>query len=73
MIIQLLLQIMMMMMMMMQEKNISMRKRIKIISFSGNPLKGINTWAVYFVRCLGPFFELMKEEIPQIDLRTQKL
>ena len=38
-----------------------------------NPIKGINTWAVHFVRYSGPFLKWTREELKQMDQRTRKL
>ena len=37
-----------------------------------NIIKGINTWAVYFIRYSGPFLKLTREEFKQMDQRTRK-
>ena len=34
--------------------------------------KGINAWAVHFVRYSGPFFKWTREEFKQMDKRTRK-
>ena len=36
-------------------------------------MKGINTWAVPFVRYSGPFLKWTREELKQIDQRIRKL
>ena len=41
--------------------------------FSGNLIKGINTWAVPLVRYSGPFLEWTRDELKQMDQRTRKL
>ena len=38
-----------------------------------NLIKGINTWDVSLVRCLGPFLKRTREEFKQIDQRKRKL
>ena len=36
-------------------------------------MKGINTWAVPFVRCSGPFLKWMREDLKQMGQKTRKL
>ena len=38
-----------------------------------NLIKGINTWAVPFVRYSGPFLKWTRDELKQMDQRTRKL
>ena len=47
------------------------RKLLEIKRHSRN--RGIKTWAVSLVRCLGLFFKWVREELQQIDQRTRKV
>ena len=40
---------------------------------NNNLIKGINTWAVPFVRFSGPFLKWTREELQSIDQSTRKL
>ena len=50
-----------------------MRKLLETKQYSMNLIKEINVWAVFLVRCSGPFLKLMKKELKQMDQRTRKL
>ena len=49
------------------------RKLLKTKLSSRNLIKGINTWAVPFVRYSGPFLKWTRDELKQMDQRTRKL
>ena len=49
------------------------RELLETKLFSRNLIKGINTWAVPFVRYSGPFLKWTREELRQIDQKTRKL
>ena len=49
------------------------RKLPEIKLSSRNLIKGINTWAVPFVRYSGPFLQWIRNELKQMDQRTRKL
>ena len=49
------------------------RKLLETKLFSRNIIKGINTWAVFLVRYLGPFLKWIRDELKQMDQRTRKL
>ena len=49
------------------------RKLLKIKLYSGNLIKGINTWSISFVRYSGPFLKWTGEEYKQMDLKTKTL
>ena len=49
------------------------RKLLETKKSSWNLLKGINTWAVRFVRYSGPFLKWTRDELKQMDQRTRKL
>ena len=49
------------------------RKLLKTKLYSRNLIKGINTWAVPFVRYLLPFLKWAREDLKQMDQRTRKL
>ena len=49
------------------------RKLLETKLYSRNLVKGINTWAVPFVRHSGPFLKWTWEELKQMDQRTRKL
>ena len=48
------------------------RKLLETKLSSRNLIKGINTWAVPFIRYLGPFLKWTRE-LKQMDQRTRKL
>ena len=50
-----------------------MRKLLETKLCNRNLIKGINNWAVSFIRYLGPFLKLTKEEFRLIDQRIKKL
>ena len=49
------------------------RKLLETKLSSRNLIKGINTWAVSFVRYSGPFLKWTSDEFRQMDQRTRKL
>ena len=49
------------------------RKLLETKLPSRNLIKGINTWAVLFVRYSGPFLKWTRDELKQMDQRTRKL
>ena len=49
------------------------RKLLEIKLHSRNLIKGINAWAIHFVRNSGPFLKWTREELRQMDKRTRKL
>ena len=49
------------------------RKLLETKLFSRNLIKGINTWALPFVRYSGPFLKWTREKLKQMDQRTRKL
>ena len=49
------------------------RKLLETQLNSWNLIKGINTWAVSLVRYSGPFLELTRDKLKQMDQRTRKL
>ena len=49
-----------------------MRKLLKTKPCSRNLIKGINIWAVSFVKYLGSFLKWTREELGQMDQRTRK-
>ena len=49
------------------------RKLLETKFSSRNLIKGINTWAVPFVRYSGPFLEWTRDELKQMNQRTRKL
>ena len=53
-----------------------LRRTIKLLETklsSQNLIKGINTWAVPFVRYSGPFLKWTRDELKQMDQTTKKL
>ena len=49
------------------------RKLLETKLCSRNLIKGINIWAVYFVRYSGPYLKWTREKLKQMDQRTRKL
>ena len=49
------------------------RKLIETKLCSRNLIKGINTWAVTFVKYSGPFLNWTRKQLKQMDQRTRKL
>ena len=49
------------------------RKLLETKLSSRNLIKGINTWAVPFVRYSGPFLKWTRDELKQMDQRTKKI
>ena len=49
------------------------RKPLETKHNSRNLIQGINTWAVPLFRYSGPFLEWTRDELRQIDQRTEKL
>ena len=49
------------------------RKLLETKLFSRNPMKGINTWAVFLVRYSGPFLKWARDKLKRMDQRTRKL
>ena len=49
------------------------RKLLETKLYSRNLIKGINIWAVLFVRYSGPFLKWTREQLKQMDQRTRKL
>ena len=49
------------------------RKQLETKLSGRNLIKGINTWAVSFVRYSGPFLKWTRDELRQMDQRTRKL
>ena len=50
-----------------------LRKLLETKLSGRNLIKGINTWAVPFVRYSGPFLKWTRDELKQMDQRTRKL
>ena len=49
------------------------RKLLETKLSNRNLIKGINNWAVHFVRYSGPFLKWTRDELKQMDQRTRKL
>ena len=49
------------------------RKLLETKHSSRNLIKGINIWAVAFVRYSGPFLKLTRDELKQMDQKKRKL
>ena len=56
-----------------KEKFRGTRKLLEIKIYSRNQVKGINAWAVLFVRYSEPFLKWMRKELKQMDQRIRKL